>query len=189
MPLAPPSVALMLGTNLVATGHIGVVMPKFAQGVALGVSIWSTKATVSVTGAGTSGTGVATLPLLVPQPLLLANLQTSFLSFGIHGPFSPLTALGLANGLSVALVQGILLATVVGVGSGAGVVRVVSPPAYTSFQQAFATLGMIGPTSAQMALALGLAFDKTFAAFTSPIPIVGPSGPAPGAGSGTGKIV
>jgi len=189
MPLAPPALALTLGTNLVSTGHIGVAMPKLAQAVALGVVLWSAKATVSVSGAGAAGTGVATLPLLVPQPLLLASIQTSFLSVGITGVISPLTALGLANGLAAGLPLGIMLATVVGVGSGAGVARIVSPPAYPNFQQAFATLGMAGPGSAKMAIALGMSFDKTFAAFLVPIPIVGPAGPAPGVGTGTGKIV
>ena len=189
MPLAPPAIALTLGTNLASTGHIGLAMPKFAQAVALGVSFWSTKATVSVTGAGAAGTGVATIPLIVPQPLLLVNLQTSFLTFGITGFFSPLTALGLANGLSLSLVQGIIFATVVGVGSGAGVAKVVSPPAYLAFQEAFAVFGMVGTGAAQMALALGATFDKTFAAFLIPIPIVGPAGPVPGVGTGTGKII
>ena len=189
MPLVPPVMALTLGSNLATTGHIGLAMPKFAQAVALGVSFWGTKATVSVTGAGAVGTGIATLPLLVPQPLLLVNLQTSFLTFGITGFFSPLTALGLANGLTLSLVQGILLATVVGVGSGAGVAKIISPPAYLSFQEAFGVFGMVGPGSAKMALALGATFDKTFAAFSIPIPIVGPAGPGPGVGTGTGKII
>jgi len=189
MPLAPPAIALTLGTNLLATGHLGLAMPKFAGATALGVSLWATKATVSVTGAGAAGTGIATLPLLVPQPLLLVNLQTSFLTFGVTGFFSPLTALGLANGLSLSLVQGIIFATVVGVGSGAGVAKVVSPPAYLAFQEAYASFGMVGPGAIKMALALGATFDKTFAAFSIPIPIVGPAGPAPGVGTGTGKII
>lgn len=189
MPLTPPAVALTMGTNLAATGHLGTSMPQFAQGVAFGLCFWAAKATVSVSGAGASGTGVATLPLIVPQPLLLLNLQTSFPSAGITGIFSPLTALGLANGFSIALVQGVLLATVVGVGSGAGVAKIISPPSYLSFQEGFAAAGVVGLSSAQMALALGMAFDKTFGVFTTPITVVGPAGPTPGVGVGTGKIV
>lgn len=177
-----------MATNLASTGHIGLAMPKLAQAVALGVSLWSVKAQVSVSGAGAAGTGVATLPLVVPQPLLLGNIQTSFLSTGITGFFSPMTALGLATGFATALPLGIMLATVVGVGSGAGVAKVISPPAVTAFQEAFVAFGMVSPSASQLALALGLSFDKTFAVFFTPIPIVGPAGPAPGAGTGTGKI-
>lgn len=189
MPLTPPTLALTLGSNLAATGHIGLGMPKLAQAVALGTVLWAQKATVSVQGTGAAGTGVATLPLLVPQPLLLASLETGFLSFGLVGVFHPLTVLGLANGFTAGLVPGVMLATVVGVGSGAGVARIISPPAAPSFQAGFASLGMASPGSAKLAQALGRAFDLTFAAFFSPIPIVGPAGPAPGVGTGTGKIV
>ena len=189
MPLTPPALALTLGANLSSTGHLGMGMPKLAQAVALGVTFWSQKATVSVQGAGAAGTGLATIPLMVPQPLLLVNLEAGFLSFGLVGVFHPLTVLGLANGLSAGLVQGLLLATVVGVGSGAGVARVVSPPAAPSFQSAFASYNLASPGAAKLAQALGRAFDQTFAAFLIPIPIVGPAGPAPGAGTGTGKIV
>lgn len=189
MPLAPPSLALTLGSNLASTGHIGVGMPKLAQAVALGTTIWAAKATVSVQGTGVTGTGVATLPLLVPQPLWLLNLELGFVSFGLVGVFHPLTVLGLANGFTSGLVQGIMVATVVGVGSGAGVARINSPPAYPSFQEAFATYGLISGGGAKLALALGSAFDATFAAFITPIPIVGPAGPAPGVGTGTGKIL
>lgn len=189
MPLTPPTLALTLGSNLASTGHIGVGMPKLAQAIALGVSLWAQKATVSVQGTGASGTGVATLPLIVPQPLLLINLEAGFLALNLVGVFHPLTVLGLANGLATGLVQGVLFVTVVGVGSGAGVARVVSPPAAASFQSAFAALGLASPGSAKLAQALGLAFDQTFATFTIPVPIVGPAGPAPGVGVGTGKIV
>lgn len=188
MPLAPPAVALVLASNLASTGHLGFALPAFAQAVATGVASWAAKATVQVVGVGAAGTGVATLPLTVPQPLLLTSLQTGFASAGLTGFFSPMTVLGLANGFASALPSGIMLATVVGVGLGAGVARISSPPAVTDFQAGFAALGMGGTSTGQIALALGLAFDMTFAAFSIPIPIVGPAGPAPGSGTGVGKI-
>lgn len=189
MPLAPPNVAATLGTNLLAVGHVGTDLPRFVQAVGLGVSNWAAAATVSVTGTGASGTGQALLPMTVPAPLILTSVQASFVENGILGLISPLTALGLSNGLFAAFPQGVLQATVVGVGSGAGVARVSSAPAFTFFQAAFSSLGMKGTATSQMALALGGAFDKIFAAFSIAIPIVGPSGPSAGVGSGTGKIV
>ena len=189
MPLTPPTIAATLAANLASTGHIGVSLPLFAQAVALGVSLWAATATVNVNGTGSTGTGTATAPLLVAQPLVLTSLQTSFASTDLVGVFTPRTVLGLANGLVTALAQGILLAQVVGVGSGAGIAKVISPPAYQAFQQAFATFGMTSPGASRMALALGMAFDKTFAASSMPIPIIGPTGPAPGVGTGIGKIV
>jgi len=189
MPLVPPALALTLGSNLVSTGHIGFGMPKLAQAIALGTTIWAQKATVNVQGAGVTGTGIATIPMLVPQPLLLASIEAGFLSAGIIGVFHPLTVLGLANGFATGLPAGILFATVVGVGTGAGIARVTSPPATSSFQEGFAAMDMATQGGQKMALALGIAFDQIFAAYLIPIPIVGPAGPAPGVGVGTGKII
>jgi len=178
-----------MGT-LASTGHLGLGMPKLAMAVGLGVSTWAQKAVVNVTAAGAVGVGVAgPLPLLVPQPLLLANIQIGFLSAGLMGFFSPLTVMGLANGLAQALPLGLILASVMGVGSGAGVALIKGPPAQAGFQEAFASFDMTGEGPTKLALALGLAFDQTFAAFIIPIPVVGPVGPAPGAGTGVGKIV
>ncbi len=189
MPLLPPTVALTLMPNLLATGHAGFGMPVFAQGVANGICLWAAQASVVTTGTGAAGTGVAAIPFAVPQPLLYSSLQTSFLAAGVVGIVSPLTVLGLANGCAAALPLGIMTTTVIGVGSGSGISKIISGPSFPIFQAAFTAQGMVGPAALKVALGLGLAFDQVFAGFFLPTPIVGPSGPAPGAGTGTGKIL
>ena len=189
MSLTPVNVSTTIAANLVATAHVGVSMPKFALGVANGLCQWALAAKVSVVGSGTTGTGLVSTPLVVPQPLLLANLQTYFPASGVVGFFSPLTALGLANGFTTALLQGILTVPFPGVGSGAGVAKLVAPPATPFMLAGFASVGNIGPGAAKLALGTGLALDSTFAVFSMPVPIVGPSGSAPGSGVALGQII
>jgi hypothetical protein len=190
MPLTPVGLAGVLLPALAASGMIGTATPQFATGVATGTTLFLQAATVTSIDTGTLGVGAGSVPLLVPQPLLLANVLTGMAAAVIVGPMAPPMALGLANGLSTGLLQGLLVTTHPSVGSGAGVARVVgSGSAVAPMIAGFAAAGMVGPGAVKKATAIGIALDITFAAFVIATPIAGASAPSPGTGIGFGKIV
>jgi len=190
MPLTPVGLAGVLIPALVTSGMIGTAVPQFATGVATGATLFLQSASVSTIDAGTLGVGAGTIPLLVPQPLLLANMLAGMGAAGILGPMAPLMALGLANGLSIGFLTGLLVTVHPTVGVGAGVARVVgSGSAVPSMIAGFTAAGMTGSGAVKKATAIGIALDITFGVFVIPTPIAGAPAPASGAGVGFGKIV
>lgn len=190
MPLTPVGLAGALIPMLAASGMLGPAMPQLASGVAAGVILYNTSSLKVITvDAGTLGVGAGAAPVLVPQPLLLSSLLTAFAATGILGPMSPLLALGLANGLSIGFLQGLLVTVHPTVGVGAGVAKFVAGTAVPSMIAGFASVGMVGPGAIKKATAIGIALDITFLALVLPTPIVGPPTPLPSAGAGFGQIV
>lgn len=190
MPLTPVGLAGVLVPSLVASAMIGTAVPQFALGVANGTTLYLQSATVETADVGTLGAGVGSIPLLVPQPLLLTSLLSGMGSAGVLGPMAALLAVGLANGLSVGLLQGLIVTTHPTVGTGTGVVRIVaSGSAVPQMITGFASAGMTGSGATKEATAIGIGLDLTFSVFTTATPIAGASAPSPGAGVGFGKIV
>lgn len=189
MPLTPPGLSGALIPSLAASLMLGPAMPQLAQGVANGTVFWASQAaTVTSVDTGTLGVGASFVPLIVPPPLLLANLLIAFTANGMLGPMAPLEATGLSIGLSLGLAQALLVGIHPTVGLGAGVAKITGT-AIPSMIAGFVSAGMKGPSAVQQATAIGMALDLTFAAFVLPIPIVGPPSIVPSAGVGTGKIV
>lgn len=190
MPIATPAAIATLSTNLIATGMIGTGMPKYASGVVGGIVRWVPTIQVQSqdVGSGGSGTNVP-LPVLVPQPLLLANLTAGMISMGLFGPLAPLLILGLANGLSLIFAQGLIKTNHIGVGTGAGVAKFRAPPAFPAMQAGFASAGMVGQAAGKKAQAIAIGLDRTFGALFLPVAIVGSASPSAATGRGFGKII
>lgn len=190
MPLSPLTLTPVIAANLLATGHTGTGMTQLATGVALGTSEFLLQtAKVITVDVGSLGAGTSIAPLIVPQPLLLAGILAGFAAQQILGIFSPLTATGLANGLSLGLLTGILQTNHVGVGTGTGVARVLGGSAIPLMLKGFKEAGMKGPGTEKKATAMGIALDIVFGSFSLPIAIVGSAAPSPGVGAGFGFIV
>jgi hypothetical protein len=192
VPLNPPVLATgFIAPNLLSVGNIGMGMPKYAMGVAIGVCKYLTiQAKVVTVDAGSLGVGTSIMPLIVPPPLLQGALYSGFGSAGILGPMAPLLITGLTNGLTTGwLALALLQTNHPGIGLGAGVARIVAPTAIPIMLAGFAAMGMVGDGPVKMATALGIAMDITFAAFFEPVPIVGIASPAGGAGVGFGSVI
>jgi hypothetical protein len=190
--LNPPALAAaFLAPNLLSTGNIGMGMPKFAMGVAVGVCQYLTvQAKVVTVDAGVLGVGTSIMPLLVLPPLLQGGLYAGFSSMGILGPMAPLLITGLTNGLITGWTALALLQTNhPGIGVGAGVARIVGPTAVPAMIAGFASMGMIGDGPIKTATAIGIGLDITFAGFFEPVPIVGTGSPVGGAGVGFGSVI
>jgi hypothetical protein len=189
MPLAAPTLTVTLTTSLLGSGMIGSATPKFASGVAQGVTLWVKKLSVQTVDAGVAGVGTGLFPFLIPPQLLMANLLAAYVANGQIGPMAPLEAVGLANGLAMGLLTGLIKTTHPTVGAGAGVARISGPPAYSSLMQGFSSVGIKGQGATKKANAISTALMLTLQVITLPIPIVGPVGPSPSSGIGSGKIV
>ncbi len=189
MPLTPVGLAGVLVPALISAAQVGIAVPQYALGVATGVTIFAQQSSVTSTDTGTLGAGTTTVPLVVPQPLLLASILTGFAATGTVGVMAPIHAVGLATGLSVGFLQGLVVMTHPGVGVGAGVAKVLGVGAVPAMLAGFSAAGMVGVGAVKMATAIGIALTLTFATFVMPIPIVGPPSIVPGSGVGIGKIV
>jgi hypothetical protein len=192
MPLNPPSLATgFIAPNLLAVGEIGIGVPKFALGVAIGVcQYFGIYAKVTTVDTGTLGVGTSIIPLIVPNPLLQSSLFSGFSSMGILGPLAPLMITGLTNGLVTGWVALALIQTNHPlIGTGAGVAKIVAPTAVPAMIAGLAAVGMVGGGSIKMATAIGMALDITFASFVQPVPIVGTATPTGGAGVGFGSVI
>ncbi len=189
MPLTPVGLAGVLVPALVSSAQLGIAIPQFALGVGTGVTIFTQSTVVTSVDTGTLGAGVTTIPLLVPQPLLLANLLAGFAATATVGVMAPLMAVGLANGLALGFLQGLVVMTHPGVGAGAGVAKFIGVGAVPAMIAGFTAAGMVGVGAVKMATAIGIALTLTFATYVLPVPIVGAPSILPGAGVGVGKIV
>jgi hypothetical protein len=189
MPYYPPIAGPIIATNLGATLILGLAVPDFALGIALGVAKWLPQIAVATTDTGSLGVGKGVLPFAVPQPLLLAFLLESFASMGIIGVMAPLKVLGLANGLAATLPSALIQTTHPSVGVGAGIAKFTPVPAAPTIILGLGEVGMVGPGVVQVATAIGLGLTKAVAAFVIPVPIVGSASPSAGAGVGSGKVL
>lgn len=190
MPLAPPLLTPIIAANLIGTGNIGTGVTQYATGVATGVAIhFTSKLKVTTIDAGSLGVGTSVMPFLVAQPLIYTSLLAGFTMGGILGPMAPLVALGLANGLAIGFLSGIVQTNHPGVGTGAGVARLTGSSAVPSMIDGFRAAGMHGSGPEKKARAIGLGLDLVVASFLMPIAIVGSASPAGGAGTGFGSII
>ena len=189
MPLTPVGLAAALVPALIASGNVGIAVPQLALGVGTGVTLFAQASVVSSVDVGTLGVGAGSQPLIVPQPLLLASILSGFAATGTAGIMAPLLALGLANGLSVGFLQGLLVTVHPGVGLGTGVAKIVPSAAVPSMVAGFTAVGMTGPGAVKTATGIGIGLTLTFATFAMSIAIIGPPSISPGAGVGVGKVV
>jgi hypothetical protein len=184
VPLTPANLTAAIASSLPAAGFVGPYAPQLAAGIAAGVMAWNGLVVVTTTDVGSLGAGTGLLPCLVPQPLLLAGIQTGMSSFGNIGTFAASLALGIANGLATAYASAMISTVHPGVGVGTGIAKFLSPSAVASLAGGMGSAGLIGTWAANVGSAVGVGLDTAFAAFTVTIPIIGP--PSPSAGSGTG---
>lgn len=190
MPIALPVAVPTLAANLVSTGMLGVGVPKYATGVINGLTLWVPQITVNTNDVGSGGVGTnVPLPLLVPTPVLLANLTSGMISQGLFGPLAPPFLLGLANGLTAVFLQTLVVTQHAGVGTGAGVARFIAPPAFPSLIAGFAMAGITGVATSRKAQALAQGLNVTFASLFLPVAIVGSATPSVTSGVGFGKII
>jgi len=190
MPVTVPGVMGALIPNLISVAMIGTGVPKYCQGVALGLSIWVPQIKVNTIDTGSAGVGrSAPTPVIVPNPLMYVNIIAGMTANGLAGVFMPVFSLGLANGLVLSFAQMVISTTHPSVGAGGGVAKFSAPPAASAMIQGFKQAGMKGDGAVKKAKAVAMACDLTFTSLIVPIAIVGPPSPAPGAGSGFGSIV
>lgn len=189
MPLTPPGIAGAIIGNLAATSILGMSVPLVATGLASGLMQWVPTITVLATASGTAGVGVGVLPLIVPSPTLIGAFGASFPASSIVGPLAAPVIAGLSNGLSLAFLQGLITVTHPIVGAGAGVAKIVAPPAIPFILSGFASAGLTGISVPLVATAIGVGLTTVFNALAYPIAIAGPPSPSPAAGVGVGKIL
>jgi hypothetical protein len=190
MPLTPVGLTAALVPSLLASGIIGTAMPQLALGVANGVTLAIQAAVVESVDVGTLGVGETVLPFLVPPPLILSSMFAGFAAQQLVGTAAPSMIAGLSTGLGIGFPQGLITITHAGVGTGAGVARVIISGSAVPFMlTGFASAGMSGQGAIKQASAIGIALDIIFGAYTIPVPIVGAPSILPGAGAGIGKIV
>ena len=189
MPLTPVGLAGVLVPALLSAGNIGIAVPQLALGVGTGVGLFAQQSSVVTVDVGTLGVGAGAQPIIMPQPLLLAGFIAGFAATGTSGVMAPLLALGLANGLNVGFLQGLLVTVHPTVGLGSGVAKVIPAAAIPSMIAGFAAVGMVGPGAIKTATGIGIGLTIAFASFVMPIVIAGPPSIAPGGGAGFGKIV
>lgn len=189
MPVTVPGFMGALIPNLISVAMIGTGLPKYARGVALGLQQWIPKIRVNTVDVGTAGAGKsAPVPLIVPQPILYANIIGGMVSQKQAGVLMPALALGLANGLVLCFGQTVINTTHPSVGAGGGVAKFFAPPAAQSMISGFQQAGMTGDQATKKAKALATGLDLTFAILVMPVAIVGPPSPSPSAGSGFGGL-
>jgi hypothetical protein len=190
MPYAPPTIVTILTPALISAGMIGQGVPKYSLGVATGVSNWLRAIKVTTIDGGTAGVGKgAPTPLIVPQPLLYANILRGMATNNLLGIMAPVFAVGLSTGLSTSFLQAFTSTTHPSVGTGAAVASFRAPPAYPHLERGFKAVGMVGDGPTKKARALGQALDTTFASLVLPVAIAGPPSPSPSSGSGTGNLI
>jgi hypothetical protein len=190
--LNPPSLAAgFLTPNLAASGNVGPGVPKFSLGVAIGVcQYFGIYAKVTTVDTGLLGAGTSIIPLIVPNPLLQGSLLSGFASMGILGPMAPLLITGLTNGLVTGwLALALIQTNHPGIGTGAGVARIVGASAVPAMIAGLSSVGMVGEGPIKTATAIGKGLDTTFAGFVQPVPIVGAASIIGGAGIGFGSVV
>jgi hypothetical protein len=190
MPATVPGFMGALIPNLLSVAMIGTGLPKYARGVAAGLQQWIPKIRINTVDTGTLGAGKSVpLPLIVPQPILYANLIAGMIAQKQVGVLMPPLALGLANGLVLCFAQTLINTTNPSVGVGAGVAKFSAPPAAQSMILGFQQAGMVGDQATKKAKAIATGLDRTFAILVMPFAIVGPPSPAPSAGSGFGGLL
>jgi len=190
MPVTSSGITGVLLPNLISVGLLGSETPKLARGIANGLTQWIPQVKVNTTDVGFAGSGNnVPLPVVVANPILLANLTSGMIAQGIFGVFAPLYLLGLTNGLSLAFPQMLVKTTHVGVGSGAGAATFKAPPARTSMINGFSSAGLKGEAAVKKASAIAQGLDLTFANLMLPVIIIGSVSPLPATGVGSGNII
>jgi hypothetical protein len=188
MPLTPPGLAAPIATALAGTGHIGIQIPKIALGIATGIVFWAQAARVTIVGAGAAGAGTVSFPAIVPAPALIPTILAGFAAHRVIGIRAPILATAIGTGVATGITsQSLILAAFPGVGSGTGTVKILGNGP-SALVRGFLAVGLTGTQNTRLAKAVGFGVDKCFAALSMFVPVVGPAGSAPGAGTVVGKI-
>ncbi len=189
MPIVLQAVTSALTTTLLAHGVKGPQMPALARGAALGVVQWVLTLKVLTQDVGVAGVGTGQFPLLFDTATFSANLVRAYSAQSLSGSAAPSEALGLADGLGLSFLSGVISTQHPSVGSGTGICRIVSIPATAFLLNGFASSGLLGPGVFNKALAISDALQKTFASMSFPVPIVGSPSITPSAGVGLGVVL
>jgi hypothetical protein len=167
MPLSPATLQPVIYGSMSVVGLLGAKTGQLAQGIANGVMGWIAIAKVNVSGAGTAGAGAVSMPMIIPVPGLVGTMLTAFSTQAMAGIGSPQMATGIGTGVAMGITsQSLLLATVVGVGSGAGVAKVVGT-AVPPMVAGFAGVGLLGVHAVRLATAIGTGMDLFFSHLSS----------------------
>jgi len=189
MPITPAGLIPAIAGGLASGGMLGLAVPMAAAGIANGLCQWIPQLVVQTVDVGFLGAGTGFVPFAVPPPLLTSNLLIAYAAHGLVGPMAPLEAVGLANGLAAGFLQGLIMTTHPGIGTGTALARVLGPPAFPSLMLGFASAGITGQIAPLKASAISSALLVCLQVFQVPVPIVGSPSPFTGGGVGIGKIV
>lgn len=190
MALVEASSVSIVASQMSSVGMGGSGVAQMALAVGNGMTLALRAVTVTTADVGTVGVGAGTgVPFLEP------NAATSFFSIGlassgVSGPSS--VQLALAYGASLSLIVSTATSVTVhpAVGTGAGVMTVIPSGTATSiFLGALSSSGMTGAFVANLANALGSAFEMCMPIITGPVAIVGPPSVIPISGIGTGVFL
>lgn len=189
MPLVAPVLSATITAGILSGGLIGPAVPKLGSGIGLGIALWVQQLKVITVDAGAAGAGKGLAPLIIPQPLIMANLLAAYAVNGQLGVMAPLEASGIANGLFTGFAQGLISTTHPSVGVGAAVARIMGPPAFSSLMQGFSSAGITGSSASKKANAISMALAIVTQTLVLPVAIVGAAGSSPSSGSGFGSII
>jgi hypothetical protein len=179
-------------SSLVGNGIVGSGVFQLAEGLASGLSDYCKSGiSVQTIDAGTLGVGTGTgIGIIVPLPVIVAAMQATFIAHGFIGPFAPLKA----NGISQGIVQSMILAQIstthptVGLGSGATILIPNPSISLSSFKGGMEGSGMKGPKVPDLAAAVSEALDISLASSIGFVVIAGPPSIVPSSGTGNGTL-
>jgi hypothetical protein len=194
MPILPQVVIQTMQVSLAGAGFLGVSAPQLAQAIGIGFSSYIiTSPIIETTNTGTAGAGTGIgVGLILPPPVLIQNLSTSFDSKGIGGlqKFQLIGAISVT--VSTALAAASIQTVSAGVGTGAGVVSSVIPVPPSSqglMVGSFAAMGLLGVLSPSLAIAIAEGIDNSLPSAKGVVAVSGPPSIVPAVGKGIGKLL
>jgi hypothetical protein len=187
-PTAQTKEAIMMAAR--SMGMLGPDMERVAMAVALTCEVqFLLPATSITTASGAAGAGAisgASPPVGVVPAAMAQSIYTAMASKGLVGANNFNMCLAISTGICTVIPSLVLFGISPGVGSGVGTAKAVQFNQATFFAMLssnFASLGMIGQSSLQLALAIseGVCLAMTASLVVPVAGIVGPVGPSPAA--------
>jgi len=172
---------------------LGISMPQLALATSSAFFSYNVSGvTVSTIDAGiTLGPGVGLgFGILLPPPVIIKTLFSSFSSFGIRGIMAPSMVIAIATTFSISYAVANIVTTHPSVGEGSGIVSLI-PNSGTSigiFISMFESFGLNGPSAVKLASAIAVGLDQSLSSAKGFVVINGGVVPSPTSGGGSGKI-
>jgi len=205
MPIAGPALAGLIQAQMAANGMVGQNALQLSQAIGNGI-INTILASAIYTGTSTGlgiGAGSSTGKLIgtiTVGPAIGGNIFTQMGAFAIAGEKSQPLAMAIGNAIATHMATAIVAgaSTVVGIGTGTGIITgVVGPSLGSMIALQMTAMGLLGQNSISLANAIGMGVALSIQQSTVTTTITGVAvgtvppalPPIPSVGTDTGKIV